>query len=110
MVHLRTMGELRLDAANAPTLSSRRKQLVPLAFLARRGSRPRRPAAAAALLGPDRDERRARQSLRQALLELRQAVGEGLVVDGASIRLDPAAVELDANVFERSIEAGQPSA
>jgi DNA-binding SARP family transcriptional activator/tetratricopeptide (TPR) repeat protein len=112
MVHLRTLGELRLEAADAPApaLSSRRKELVLLAYLARRGSRPLGRAEAAALLWPDRDERRARQSLRQALLELRQAVGEGLVVDGDSIRLDPGAVELDANVLERSIEAGHPSA
>ncbi len=108
MVHLRTLGDLRLEAAGAPPLSSRRKELVLLAYLGRRGARPLGRAEAAALLWPDRDERRARQSLRQALLELRQAVGEGLVVEAESIRLEQGAVEIDATAFERAIEAGHP--
>ena len=40
MVHLRTPGELRLEEAEASVLSSRRKELVLLAYLARRGARP----------------------------------------------------------------------
>ena len=110
MVHLRTLGELRLEAARAPALSSRRKELVLLAYLARRGSRPLGRAEAAALLWPDRDERRARQSLRQALLELRQAVGEGLLVETEAIRLEPGAIELDAALLERAVEDGRPAA
>ena len=109
MVHLRTLGELRLEEADAAALSSRRKELVLLAYLARRGSRPLGRAEAAALLWPDRDERRARQSLRQALLELRQVVGESFVVESDWVRLDSGAVELDATVFEQAIDAGQPA-
>ncbi len=110
MVHLRTLGELRLEEANAPALSSRRKELVLLAYLARRGSRPLSRAEAAALLWPDRDERRARQSLRQALLELRQLVGDGLVVEPDFVRLAAGAVELDAAAFERELDAGEAGA
>jgi DNA-binding SARP family transcriptional activator/tetratricopeptide (TPR) repeat protein/TolB-like protein len=109
MVHLRTLGDLRLDTADASVLSSRRKELVLLAYLARRGSRPLGRAEAAAWLWPDRDERRARQSLRQALLELRQVVGEGLVVDSEGIRLEPGTVVLDAAAFERAIDEGRPA-
>jgi DNA-binding SARP family transcriptional activator/tetratricopeptide (TPR) repeat protein len=109
MVHLRTLGELRLEAARAPALSSRRKELVLLAYLARRGSRSLGRAEAAALLWPDRDERRARQSLRQALLELRQAVGDGLVVENEVIRLEPGSIELDASALERAVEEGRPA-
>ena len=107
MVHLRTLGELRLEEAEAPGLSSRRKELVLLAYLARRGPRPLPRAEAAALLWPDRDERRARQSLRQALLELRQLVGDGLAAETDFIQLTPGSVELDAAVFERELDAGQ---
>ena len=107
MVNLRTLGELRLEEAAGSALSSRRKELVFLAYLARRGSRPLARAEAAALLWPDRDERRARQSLRQALLELRQLVGDGLLVDGDFIQLDPGSVQLDAATFERELDQGR---
>jgi DNA-binding SARP family transcriptional activator/CheY-like chemotaxis protein len=107
MVHLRTLGELRLEEADASTLSSRRKELVLLAYLARRAPRPLARAQAAALLWPERDERRARQSLRQALLELRQLVGDGLVVETDLVRLAPGSVELDAATFEREIDEGK---
>ncbi len=81
-----------------------------LAYLARRGTRPLARAEAAALLWPDRDERRARQSLRQALLELRHLVGEGLVVESDQVRLAPGTIELDASAFERELDAGQARA
>ncbi len=110
MVHLRTLGELRLEELEPSALSSRRKELVLLAYLARRGPRPLGRAEAAALLWPDRDERRARQSLRQALLELRQLVGDGLVAESDLIHLAPGSVELDAAVFEREIDEGKAAA
>lgn len=110
MLHLRTLGELRLEETDAPALSSRRKELVLLAFLARRGARPISRAEAAALLWPDRDERRARQSLRQALLELRQLVGEGLAVEPEYVQLAAGAIELDASAFEQELDAGRAAA
>ncbi|HWB41916.1 MAG TPA: AAA family ATPase, partial [Gemmatimonadales bacterium] len=110
MVHLRTLGELRLEETDASGLSSRRKELVLLAFLARRSPRPLPRSEAAALLWPEKDERRARQSLRQALLELRQLVGDGLVAESDLIQLDPGSVELDAAAFEREIEEGRHEA
>ncbi len=106
MVRLQTLGELRLDATGERLLSSRRKELVLLTYLARRGPRPLARAHAAALLWEDRDERRGRQSLRQAILELRRLVGEGLGADADQIWLDSHSVELDAALFEREVDAG----
>ncbi len=107
MHRLQTLGRLRFEGEGSATLSSRRKELVLLAFLARRGAKPLARAEAAALLWQDRDEHRARQSLRQALLELRRLVGEGLVVEPEHVLLAERTVELDANAFERDVEAGR---
>jgi DNA-binding SARP family transcriptional activator/tetratricopeptide (TPR) repeat protein len=110
MLRLQTLGRLELEGIGAPALSSRRKELVLLAYLARRGPAPLSRARAATLLWDDRDERLARQSLRQALLELRRVVGEGLVVESEAIRLAAGAIELDATQFEREISEGRPEA
>ncbi len=108
MLRLQTLGELRLVGEASLPLSSRRKELVLLAYLARRGSRPISRAQAAALLWEDRDERRARQSLRQAFVELRRLVGEGLTAEADQVALAANSVEVDATLFEREVEAGQP--
>jgi DNA-binding SARP family transcriptional activator/tetratricopeptide (TPR) repeat protein len=111
MVHLRTLGELRLlEETESSALSSRRKELVLLAYLARRGPRPLSRAEAAALLWPERDGRRARQSLRQALLELRQLVGTGFIVEAETVQLAAGTVELDADRFEQELNSGQVEA
>jgi DNA-binding SARP family transcriptional activator/tetratricopeptide (TPR) repeat protein len=107
MLRLQTLGRLRFEGEGTAALSSRRKELVLLAFLARRGPRPISRAEVAALLWQDRDEQRARQSLRQALLELRRLVGEGLQVGPDSVALADRVVDLDATAFEREVEAGQ---
>jgi hypothetical protein len=60
----------------------------------------------ASLLWPESKEAKARQSLRQALLELREAVGEGLVASDRDVRLESGAIELDANRFEAEVERG----
>ena len=52
---------------------------------------------------------RARQSLRQALVELKRVVGEGLTTEGELVRLDPTAVRLDATAFESAIADGTPA-
>src|SRR6266850_2473841 len=107
MLRLQTLGRLRLEGEGIATLSSRRKELVLLAFLARRGGKPLARAEAAALLWEDRDDHRARQSLRQALLELRRLVGEGLLVEPEYVVLAERAVDLDATAFERDVAAGR---
>ena len=107
VINLQTLGELRLDGAERVHLSSRQKDLVLLAYLERRSPKSLARAEAADLLWPDRDERRSRQSLRQALLDLRRVLGDGLIVEVNRIALKENAIRSDATLFEREVEAGQ---
>jgi DNA-binding SARP family transcriptional activator len=61
----------------------------------------------ATLFWGERGEERARQSLRQALLELKQALGDRVDVDPESVRLAPDAIELDLTGFERDVAEGR---
>jgi DNA-binding SARP family transcriptional activator/Tfp pilus assembly protein PilF len=108
VILLRTLGEVGVETT-AGRLSSRRKELSLLTYLARRAPRPVARAELAALLWEGIDEGRARQSLRQALLELKRVVGDGLVTDGEQVRLDPAGVRVDATAFESAIVEGRPA-
>jgi DNA-binding SARP family transcriptional activator len=103
-----TLGELRLLGPAGEILPGRTKLLVLLAYVARRSPRAVSREELAALLWGEKDEFRARQSLRHALLELRRAVGEGLEVTPKAVRLAPGAVELDASAFERDVEQCNP--
>ncbi len=103
---LRTLGEPRLER-NATALSIPRREIVLLAYLARRGPRPVPRAELAALLWPDREETRARQSLRQAVLELKRLLGEGLTVDADRLLLNENALTHDAAAFEQDLAAGR---
>ena len=108
MILLRTLGEVGLETT-AGRLSSRRKELSLLTYLARRSPRSVPRAELAALLWEGIEDARARQSLRQAMVELKRVVGDGLTVDGEQVRLDPAAVRLDAAAFEAAIAEGRPA-
>ena len=108
MILLRTLGEVGVETA-AGRLSSRRKELSLLAYLARRSPRSVARAELAALLWEGIEDARARQSLRQALLELKRVVGEGLTTEGELVRLDPSVVQLDATAFENAIAEGRPA-
>ena len=103
---LRTLGAARIDSP-AGHLSSRRKELTLLAFLARRGARHVSRAELAALLWEGHEEARARQSLRQALLELKRVVGDALLIDGERVGVDPAGLRVDASEFERAAREGR---
>jgi DNA-binding SARP family transcriptional activator/tetratricopeptide (TPR) repeat protein len=107
MFLLRTLGELRLSSPSGELLPGRRKELVLLAYLARRSPRAVRRAELAALLWGERDEARARHSLRQALLALRRAVGEGLVITAGNATLSAGVVETDLATFEAAVAAGR---
>ena len=98
---LRTLGDVRLDGG-VTALASRRKELTLLAYLARRAPRSATRAELAALLWEDRAETRARQSLRQALVDLKRLVGAALLLDGDSVRLEPG-LRLDAREFEEEL-------
>jgi len=103
---LTSLGDLRLEGPAGPVLRARRKELVLLVYLARRVPRPVSRDELIALLWGDRDEERARQSLRQALHQLRQALETSLEVSGDSVRVLEGAIALDVAMVERDLAAG----
>ena len=106
-MHLRTMGGVTLSAADGtPLLTGRRKELLLLAYLARRAPRSVPRAELAALFWDDRPADRARLSLRQALFRIRQLLPDGLVVTREEVGLRAGAVEVDVNRIERAAAAG----
>lgn len=104
-LELNSLGQIRLHRDGAPVLAGRRKLLILLAFLARRNGRSIGRVELASLFWPDAEEPRARQSLRQALVELREVVREGLEAGEQEVRLDPAILSLDANRLEEHLSA-----
>lgn len=78
-----------------------------LAFLARRSPRSFDRATLAAMLWGDRDEARARQSLRQALSDLRDVLGAAVEADATSIRLAGVSVQVDATELESDVAHGR---
>ncbi|MEO6525909.1 MAG: BTAD domain-containing putative transcriptional regulator [Gemmatimonadaceae bacterium] len=107
MLHLFALGELRLETDAGEVLSRRRKPLVLLTYLARRSPRPATRVELAALLWGERPDAKARQSLRQALLELHRLVGDRLQVTNDSARLVADDLVLDVVQFEEDVEAGR---
>ncbi|MGQ0650291.1 MAG: ATP-binding protein [Gemmatimonadaceae bacterium] len=106
-ITLWTLGQPRVCGDSAVRLCGRRKALVLVAYLARQSPRAIPRERLSRLLWGDRDDSRARQSLRQALLELRRAIGDGLEVQADRVTLHANAVELDATTFECETAAGQ---
>ena len=104
---LRTMGVIQLSVGGASLLPGRRKQLVLLAYLLNRAPRAVNREELATLLWGDRDDARARQSLRQAVSELRAELGDILEVLPDTLRLTPDRIAFDVRDFEKAIEAGR---
>jgi DNA-binding SARP family transcriptional activator len=109
MWSLITLGSLRLvdGVSGEECLAGRRKELVLLAFLARRAPRLVPRSVLAELLWGERDEERARASLRQALLQLRRTLGDALDVQFDHVALSSAAVTLDLRTLEETAAAGR---
>lgn len=107
MLHLCTLGELRLNGPAGELLAGRRKELALLAYLAQRAPRPVRRAELIDLLWGEREEQRARHSLRQALLMLRRTIGDGLTITPGMVTLETGIVELDLAAFEAAASAGR---
>ena len=84
---IQTLGEVRLARETGEPVALRRKPLALLAYLARRAPRVVPRSELTTLLWGERAEERARQSLRQALLELRQAVGDLLEVTPITVEV-----------------------
>lgn len=104
---LHTLGELRLEGDSAARLSSRRKELALLTYLARRAPRTVGRGELAELLWGNRDAVKARQSLRQALLELKRTIGNNLDAGTEKVGLTGDAVALDVISFESDLAAGR---
>ncbi|HEX6059502.1 MAG TPA: AAA family ATPase [Gemmatimonadaceae bacterium] len=113
LFHIQSLGDVRLTRESGQSGQSgepvalRRKPLALLAYLARRAPRVVPRSELTTLLWGERAEERARQSLRQALLELRQAVGDAIEVTPDGVRLGAGAVALDLADFERDAREGR---
>jgi TolB-like protein/DNA-binding SARP family transcriptional activator/lipoprotein NlpI len=105
---LRTFGGLRLERGSADVMSARRRELALLAYVARSAPKPVPRASLAALFWGERREVRARQSLRQALLELRRVLGDGLDVSADAVALRPGVLTLDLAEVEAALAADRP--
>ena len=106
VLHVRTLGELRLDSGDNALPTLRRKPLALLTYVARHAPRSTSRTELATLFWGERGEERARQSLRQTLLELKQAIGDRIDVDPESVRVAENGVVLDIAAFERDIASG----
>ena len=86
-LRLRTFGGLAVERDGVPLvgIAARRRPLVLLAFVASHGSVGVSRDAACALLWPDSDEERARNSLKQAVFALRRE-RNGLFLDSYVVR------------------------
>jgi tetratricopeptide (TPR) repeat protein len=78
-----------------------------LAFVARRAPRAVPREELLALFWGERDETRARQSLRHALHQLRSALGDAIEVDDRNVRLADDRLEWDVASLEREVTAGR---
>ena len=106
MLQVRTLGGLR-QTSEGDARPLRRKPLALLSYLARRAPRAITRTELATLLWGERGEERARQSLRQALLELKQSLGDRIDIDSDTVRVAVDAVELDVTAFERDLAEGR---
>lgn len=103
---LRTLGRLGLEGS--AEASRRPRLLLLLARLAAARAATQSRAELATLFWEKSGERRARQSLRQALLELRRILGpDALELEGDEVRLTPGRIVLDAGCFAAHVEAGR---
>src|SRR5574338_49676 len=98
---LTTLGALRLAGTSGPVLSGRRKELALLTYIARRSPRAVPRDELAALLWGERDEDRARQSLRHALHQLRRALESAIEITNEHVRVAGDAIDVDASLLER---------
>ena len=104
---LRTFGGLTLESADVGTpVSIARRPLALLALLAAAGQRALSREKVTALLWPERDTERSRNSLSQLLSALRRDLGaEDIVVGTSEIRLNPNVITSDVADFELSVNS-----
>lgn len=103
-VRVLILGPFRVERDGEEVRIPARKDRAMLAEVARRGRMPRDEAIA--LLWPDSDEARARDSLRHSLWRLRSALGDDVVSsDGDELRIG-GHVQVDLRELETAVAAG----
>jgi DNA-binding SARP family transcriptional activator/TolB-like protein len=104
---LRTLGRIKLeDSRGLPIEGVRRTDLALLAFVARRARKRIPRDELAAVFWGERQEARARQSLRQVLFRLRAVLGADIEVTAEAVALADSSMALDATEFEAHVAAG----
>ena len=111
MIEFRTLGTIELlrpDGTLVLSVASRSKALGLLAYLVlSEGDGARRREDVCALLWPESDESRARNSLNQTLHTLRSSLGNEVVTGGReTVGIDPGRIRCDAVEFRKAITAG----
>lgn len=107
-LRLRTLGELRLEGPDCVLLGGpRRREIALLAYLAHRAPRAVAREELATLFWGERDESKARHSLRQLLFKLRRVLGSRLEVSTESARLVEGGIAHDAAAFEADVSGGR---
>ena len=106
---LRTFAGLSLESTDAGSVPhTGRRPLALLALLAASGPRGLSRDKVTALLWPERDTERGRNSLSQALSALRRDLGaDDPTLGGSEIRLNPEVVTSDVEEFESSLAQGK---
>lgn len=106
-LRLRTFGGLAVEREGMPLagIAARRRPLVLLAYVASHGDVGVSRDAACALLWPESDEERARNSLKQAVFALRRELGaEVLATVGTTLRVDRSLLAVDVLDFSDALD------
>lgn len=109
LIEFRTLGTIELlrpDGESLLSVAARSKALGLLAYLVlSEGDGTRRRDEVCALLWPESDEARSRNSLNQTLYSLRSALGKEVVVGGRdTVGVDPNLIRCDGVDFCRAID------
>jgi len=103
---MRLLGGFELQGADNERLSTRKAEAL-LAYLALSAGQVHRRDKLAGLLWGNKEERRARHSLAQALHLIRAALkangADPLIIDGTTVAMDLSVFDVDAVAFERLV-------
>ena len=105
MIQIRALGplEVRVDGADAPDDLLWTRNIALLLYLARAPAHRCTRDHAIGLLWPEKEQEKARGSLREALHVLRRCVGQAMRTEADQLELTPGAVELDTDRFDQLI-------
>src|SRR3569833_3752067 len=112
MIHLQLLGGLsaRQTLTDSAGLRPRRRSLALLALIAASEKRPLAREKVLALLWPESDTTRGRNSLRQTMFTLRRELDDEIFApeSGDGIQLDPNRVRVDLWDFRDALERNAP--